>query len=398
MKGDDTMKKNRIKKLWTLSLAAMFILTAFIPNQEVNAKGVTKKTVTIRAGQKKKIQLKQKNVKKIKVKSSKKSVAIVKAAGKKAIQITGKKAGKSVITVKITTKKKKVKTIQYKVTVKKKKTSDKKKKDEDNTPKQPNTPPEQPENVKAKYSYELKIMNSKDKNLYNNSKVVIYVKTNNPDPYSFKADCGTSRLVKKEDENGVFYTTEDEFHEIIAPKEYADVHYTNDYNAVNGGYIFIYEWDTPGTKNFTIQEKVGEKWVTAAKMDIELKDNEKAEQEWVQAVLAEVTDDTMTKDEKLEKVRRYVLDNFKYDRNNENGSIYLLADVGVYWERKYIDCWDATDIMCLFAKELGLEGRWTYAGYKLHYYATITIDGEDYDYDACPMSETGWTTEWEYIM
>lgn len=392
------MKKNRVKKMWTLSLAAMFILTAFIPNQEVNAKGVTKKTVTIRAGQKKKIQIKQKNVKKIKVKSSKKSVATVKAAGKKAIQITGKKAGKAVITVKITTKKKKVKTIQYKVTVKKKKTSDKKKKDEDNTPKQPNTPPEQPVDVKAKYSYELKIMNSKDKNLYNNSKVVIYVKTNNPDPYSFKADCGTSRLVKKEDENGVFYTTEDEFHEIIAPKEYADVHYTNDYNAVNGGYIFIYEWDTPGTKNFSIQEKVGEKWVTAAKMDIELKDNEKAEQEWVQGVLAEVTDDTMTKDEKLEKVRRYVLDNFKYDRNNENGSIYLLADVGVYWERKYIDCWDATDIMCLFAKELGLEGRWTYAGYKLHYYATITIDGEDYDYDACPMSETGWTTEWEWVL
>lgn len=398
MKGDDTMKRNRIKKLWTLSLVAMFILTVFIPNQEVNAKGVTKKTVTIRAGQKKKIQLKQKNVKKIKVKSSKKSVVTVKAAGKKAIRITGKKAGKAVITVKLTTKKKKVKTIQYKVTVKKKKTSDKKNTDEDNTPKQPSTPPEQPVDVKAKYSYELKIMNSKDKNLYNNSKVVIYVKTNNPDPYSFKADCGTSRLVQKEDENGIFYTTEDEFHEIIAPKEYADVHYTNDYNAVNGGYIFIYEWDTPGTKNFTIQEKVGEKWVTAAKMDIELKDNEKAEQEWVQAVLAEVTDDTMTKDEKLEKVRRYVLDNFKYDRNNENGSIYLLADVGVYWERKYIDCWDATDIMCLFAKELGLEGRWTYAGYKLHYYATVTIDGEDYDYDACPMSETGWTTEWEWVL
>lgn len=392
------MKRNRIKKLWTLSLVAMFILTVFIPNQEVNAKGVTKKTVTIRAGQKKKIQLKQKNVKKIKVKSSKKSVVTVKAAGKKAIRITGKKAGKAVITVKLTTKKKKVKTIQYKVTVKKKKTSDKKNTDEDNTPKQPSTPPEQPVDVKAKYSYELKIMNSKDKNLYNNSKVVIYVKTNNPDPYSFKADCGTSRLVQKEDENGIFYTTEDEFHEIIAPKEYADVHYTNDYNAVNGGYIFIYEWDTPGTKNFTIQEKVGEKWVTAAKMDIELKDNEKAEQEWVQAVLAEVTDDTMTKDEKLEKVRRYVLDNFKYDRNNENGSIYLLADVGVYWERKYIDCWDATDIMCLFAKELGLEGRWTYAGYKLHYYATVTIDGEDYDYDACPMSETGWTTEWEWVL
>lgn len=381
-----------------LGLTAIFIFNAFIPSQEVHAKGVTKKAVTIRTRQKKKIQLKQKNIKKIKVRSSKKSVATVRTVGKKVIRITGKKVGKAVITVKVTTKKEKVKIIQYKVIVKKKKDSDKKKTDENNTQKQPNTPSEQSVDVKAKYSYELKIMNSKDKNLYNDSKVVIYVKTDNPDPYSFKADCGTSRLVKKEDENGVFYTIEDEFHEIIAPKEYADVHYIDNNNAVNGGYIFIYEWDTPGIKNFTIQEKVREIWVTTAKMNIELKDKEKAEQDWVQAVLTEVTDDTMTKGEILEKVRRYILEEFKYDRNNENGSLYLLADVGVYWERKYIDCWDATDIMCRFAKELGLEGRWTYAGYKLHYYATVTIDGEDYDYDACPMSETGWTTEWEYVM
>lgn len=347
LKGDDYMKRNRIIRLWTLSLALILMFTTTTQYQEVYAKGVTKKTVTIRAGQIKKIQLKQKNVKKIKVKSSKKSV-VIKTVGKRAIQITGKKAGKAVITVKITTKKKKVKTILYKVTVKQKKVSDKKKTDEDNTPNQPIIPPEQPADVKAKYSYEVKIMNNKDKNLYNNSKVVIYVKTNNPDPYSFKADCGTSRLVRKEDESGVFYTTEDEFHEIINVNAYDDVHYTGKNNAVAGGYLQTYLWDTPGTKNFTIQEKVGEKWVTTAKMNIELKDKEKVEQEWVQAVLAEVTDDTMTKAKKLEKVQSYILREFKYDRNNENGSVYLLADVGVYWERKYIDCWDATDIMCRF--------------------------------------------------
>lgn len=392
------MKKNRIIGLWILSLAAIFIAAVIIPDQKVYAKRAIKKSVTIRAGQKKKIKIGQKNVKKFKVKSSKKSVATVKAAGKKAIRITGKKAGKAVITVKVTKKRKKVKTIQYKVTVKKRKVSDKQETDEDNSSEQTTPSVEQAVDVKAKYSYGLEIMNSQDKNLYNNSKVVIYVKTNNPNPYSFKADCGTSRLVRKEDESGVFYTTEDEFHEIIAPKEYADVHYTNDYNAVNGGYLFIYQWDTAGIKNFTIQEKVGEKWVTAAKMDIELEDKEKAEQEWIRSVLTEVTNDTMTGTEKLEEVENYILREFKYDRNNEQGEIILLKDVGVYWERKYIDCWDATNIMCQFAKELGLEGRWTYAGYKLHYYATITIDGEDYDYDACPMSETGWITEFEYVL
>lgn len=385
-------------RFWTLSLALILMITTTIQNQEVYAKGVTKKIVTIRAGQKKKIQLKQKNIKKIKVKSSKKSVATVKKIGKKAIRITGKKAGKAVITVKITTKKKKVKTIQYKVTVKKKKSSDKKKTDKDNTSEQPTPPQDQQSEAKAKYSYELAVMNSKDKNLYNDSKVVIYVKTNNPDPYSFKADCGTSRLVRKEDESGVFYTTEDEFHEIINVNAYDDVRYTGKNNAVAGGYLKTYIWDTLGTKNFTIQEKVGEKWVPAASMKIQINDVEQAETQWVQSVLAEVTDDTMTKDEKLEKIRGYILKEFKYDRNNSNGSVYLLADVGVYWERKYIDCWDATDIMCRFAKELGLESRWTYAGYLQHYYATVTIDGKDYDYDACPMAETGWTTEWDWVL
>lgn len=396
MKGDEIMKKNRKMRLWTLVLALIFIFTATIQGTEVSAKRVTKKSVNLRVGQKKQLSVKVAKAKKLKVKSSKKSVATVKAIGKKAVRITGKKAGKAVITVKVTTKKKKVKTIQYKVTVKKKKSSDKKDSDDKPVPKKPE--PEQPADAKPKYNYELKIMNSQDKNLYNDSKVVIYVKTNNPDPYSFKADCGTSRLVKKEDESGVFYTTEDEFHEIINVNAYDDVRYTGKNNAVAGGYLNTYIWDTPGTKNFTIQEKVGEKWVSAASMKIQIKDAEQAETQWVQNVLAEVTDDTMSKDEKLENVRRYVLREFKYDRNNSNGSVYLLTDVGIYWERKHIDCWDATDIMCRFAKELGLESRWTYAGYLQHYYATVTIDGQDYDYDACPMSETGWTTEWEYVM
>lgn len=302
MKGDEIMKNNRKMRLWTLALALIFIFTATMQGTEVSAKSVTKKSVTLRVGQKKQLSIKVAKAKKLKVKSSKKSVAAVKAIGKKVVRITGKKAGKAVITVKVTTKKKKVKTIRYKVTVKKRNSTDKKDSDDKPVPKKPTPAPEQPADAKPKYNYELKIMNSQDKNLYNDSKVVIYVKTNNPNPYSFKADCGTSRLVKKEDESGVFYTTEDEFHEIINVNAYDDVHYTGKNNAVAGGYLKTYIWDTPGTKNFTIQEKVGEKWVTAASMKIQIKDSERAETQWVQNVLAEVTDDTMTKDEKLENV------------------------------------------------------------------------------------------------
>lgn len=105
------MKKNRIIRLWTLSLVLLIILTTSTQYQEVNAKGVMKRTVTLRAGQKKKIPIKIAKIKKIK--SNKASVATVKAVGKKAIRITAKEAGKAVITVKVTTKTKKVKTIRY---------------------------------------------------------------------------------------------------------------------------------------------------------------------------------------------------------------------------------------------------------------------------------------------
>ena len=133
-------------------------------------------------------------------------------------------------------------------------------------------------------------------------------------------------------------------------------------------------------------------------MEIELKDRDKAEDEWLQSVIEEVTDSSMTDREKMNKLEQYILDNFKYDRNNEQGVVSLLADVGVYWERKHIDCWDATNIMCLFANKLGLESEWTYAGYAQHYYATVIIDGQEYVYDASPLSETGWIEEWEYVL
>lgn len=389
------MNRQKIFRFGFVTAMLVLALTMTLGSKEVSAKSVIKKTVTITKGQKKKIKINVSKIKKIKAKSNKKAVAEVKTVGKKAIRITGKKAGKAVITLKVTTKKEKVKTLKYKVTVKKKNT--KKGSSESNkTSEQVSTNTEEATQAKPKYNYELKVMNTK--NLYNDSNIVIYVKTDNPSKSTIKADCGTSQLVKMEDENGVFYTKVDEFKEIISPKAYDDVNYTDSNNAVNGGYLFIYKWDTPGKKNFTIQEKVGEVWVTATKLEINLLDKEKAENEWLQSIMNTVTNSGMTKKQKMEDLEQYIRDNFMYDRNNEQGEVSLLADEGVYWERKHIDCWDSTNIMCLFAKKLGLESKWTYAGYAQHYYATVTIDGKEYDFDACPMAETGWIDEWEYVL
>lgn len=92
----------------------------------------------------------------------------------------------------------------------------------------------------------------------------------------------------------LFYTIEDEFHEIISSNVYSDVRYMGSHNQVSGGYLYTYKWDNSGKKNFTIKEKVGETWVTAAKIEIKLKDKKKAEDEWLQSVIDKVTDSSMT--------------------------------------------------------------------------------------------------------
>ena len=83
----------------------------------------------------------------------------------------------------------------------------------------------------------------------------------------------------------LFYTIEDEFHEIISSNVYSDVRYMGSHNQVSGGYLYTYKWDNSGKKNFTIKEKVGETWVTATKIEIKLKDKKKAEDEWLQGLL-----------------------------------------------------------------------------------------------------------------
>lgn len=265
-----------------IGLVMLMILTLPTRSVVANAKGSTKKNITIKAGQKKKINLKISKIKKIKVKSSKKSVASVKTIGKKKIQITGKKAGKATITVKVTTKNKKVKTIKYKVTVKKKASTPKSTEQEDTeaATTEEITPPME---VKSTYSYELKIMNTKT--LYNDTKVVIYIKTNNPNLSSITADCGTKKAIKHKDESGIFYTYEDEFQEVVEPNNYADVTYMDKAYGVSGGYLRTYRWDTAGVKNLTLYETIGTTKVKVAKLAITLQDKTQAENVWVKAVM-----------------------------------------------------------------------------------------------------------------
>lgn len=238
----------------------------------------------------------------------------------------------------------------------------------------------------AQYSYSLSVLNQHD--IYSGGSVILALRTNNPDIDTIYTDYGTSDVTS-----------------IVGPL-YNDVKYydnsirTNSWQAVQSqtGYIKTISYDTAGTYTIKVTERIGDRQVVVADLTITVKDRTAAENAWYDSVIASETNAGMTNQEKMSALCSYVRRNFKYDANDGTYLVFLTTNVGSRWDVKQIDCWDATDMMCDFASRLGLESEWTYSGYLNHYYATVTIDGQKYDYDASPYSDSNIVTEWDYVL
>lgn len=117
-----SMKRKSQKAMALLTVTALSISSVFtMPASAKSAKPkLSKKRITMWAGTKKKVTIKNaKAVKKVVWKSSKKSVVILKKKTKKSVQLVAKKAGKATVTAKVKAGWKMYK-LSCKVTVKKK--------------------------------------------------------------------------------------------------------------------------------------------------------------------------------------------------------------------------------------------------------------------------------------
>lgn len=255
-----------------------------------------------------------------------------------------------------------------------------------------------PESEASKYSYEIEVANMPKYTLYNSSYIYIHIKTDNPDPDSFCVygeNCETVfGTVAAGGFDDVNYISQEGFaganEGVVGPCDYVD-----------GGYIYgAISFKVPGAH--TIELREGHSWEpgkTLYSTTIEVEDYDAARDAWYKSVIDEVTNDTMSGTEKMDAVCRYVLENFKYLPGDSDGNqLRLLSHQGAFWEAKEIMCWDSTDMMIEFARRFGYEGVPTYAGYLAHYYATVTIDGTQYDYDACPSSWDNIISEWDYVL
>ncbi len=444
---------NRINKIF-LTVAIALLLVS-IPAANASAKTVK---INLKQGKSNVIKVtSMKRLKKIVAKSNKKSVATVKKISNKKIKISARKPGKAKITIKIYKNRKKYQKLVYHVTVKsaskdnaritQKKSHRKQTKTTPAPTKRPRPtrdpaptatpkktpipvttetlmptmePTPEPTPYQAKYSYEVSVLNQFE--IYENVPIVLYVKTDNPNPNDFDnvyVDIDSSG-------GGVDWNYED--------IQYLEQEETNStfFNKVNGGWIYTCFADEPGIQTIYIQElEKGENnnntWRTVDSFEIEVKDGQKAKTAFCEKVIQAVSNDeweprwnwvenekytygkglswdALTDSQKMQRCDIYIKENMNYPRVSgvsTYGNIKAMIiqeNVGADWDTGFTDCEGAAELLLETAKILGVEAYTNVTGSysDLHVNVKAIIDGEEYYYDATPLQ--GGYKDWDYIL
>ncbi len=268
------------------------------------------------------------------------------------------------------------------------------------------------EPYKAKYSYEVKVLNQF--NIYEekyNVPIVLYIKTDNPNPNGGKN--GLAINIEGTD-GGWDYN-------------YGDIQYqeqeettTTFFNKVKDGWIYTCAMKTAGIHNLLIQEDTGESnkyyiWETVDTFQIEVRDGEKSLQEHCNKIIKTVSNESYNEDglgkwstlsgkQKMERLEEYVINHMHYPRLGAETSLGYLPvwiiqeNVGAFWETGFADCGAANEMLCVLARTLGYEAHRqnTTMNGGFHIVAMVTIDGEEVKYDATPWQ--GGYKDWDYLL
>lgn len=303
--------------------------------------------------------------------TSNKKVASIKKISKYKYKVTAKKAGKATITAKAGNKK-----YTCTVTVKA------------NTTDRGNGNNGTASSI-SNYTYSITVLNRY--NLYNSSPVIVYIKTNNPNPDSLSVNFekgGTTTCILERYEDVKYYD-----------KAYFEENGTvfvsiPIFSKVSGGYLTTVSTESVGSNTLLIRE--GGR--TVARKSLFLNNWKEAEKSWLKKIIAQETNNSMTPEAKMSALASYVQRNFQYTPNKGGKVCSLVSKTGIYFESYVADCIGATSIMCKFADLLGLKSESTYAGYLNHYYATVWIDGKSHIYDASPYGESGAISKIDYVL
>lgn len=101
----------------------------------------------------------------------------------------------------------------------------------------------------------------------------------------------------------------------------------------------------------------------------------------------------------------YIYKNYHYTFYTEGERRVNLLSEGLdspWWTPgKGLDCWDATGLLNKLLLQAGIEGGYgsgNSQGNSMHRYGVIEINGVQYKIDAQPRFQTGFITDWDYII
>lgn len=283
------------------------------------------------------------------------------------------------------------------------------------TPDAPSVPTPKPSPTpapyQAKYSYEVSVLNRFT--IYEDVPIVLYVKTDNPNPNDFDNVYVSIGAYGEKVTGGPDYDYEDIEYQIQGNTN------TTFFNKVKGGWIHTCIAKEPGLHTVSIQElEKGENnntWRTVDTFQIEVKDGAAARKVFCEKVIQTVSGEdynedglgnwsSLTEQQKMERLEEYIRDNMNYPRIDTNGSylgyntIWIIQEnVGADWETGFTDCGGAAKLLRDMAKMIGIEA-YTYTttlNGALHIKVQAVIGGQEYYYDATPWE--GGYKNWDYI-
>lgn len=274
------------------------------------------------------------------------------------------------------------------------------------------TPSPKPTPYQAKYSYEVSVLNQFT--IYEDVPIVLYVKTDNPNPNDFDNVYVSIGAYGEKVLGGPAYSYED-----IEYLEQEEKN-TNYFKKVKGGWIYTCRAEEPGIRTVSIQElEKGENnnntWRTVDTFQIEVKDGAASKKAFCEKVIQTVSSEEYNEDglgkwgslseqQKMERLEEYIRDNMNYPRIDTNGSylgyntIWIIQEnVGADWETGFTDCGGAAELLRDMARMLGIEAyTWmTQLNGAIHIVTRTVIDGQEYYYDATPWE--GGYKNWDYI-
>ena len=228
--------------------------------------------------------------------------------------------------------------------------------------------------VKAAYSYKLYLLNQYP--IYGSDNAIAYIKTDNPDAASF--------AVEWKNGGGCSSTN-----------DYKDIQYTGEtvpdssffLRPAEGGYVFHFSSGQEEAASMTVEvfEKLGEehKLSTGVSLTVHTQDINEAYNKWIDSLIREHTNASMSFWDKMDAVQNYLRNNFHYPSVQDGHYLSLVAETGSIWDTKLLNSATSPAALSRVAQKLGCMDVKGMDGY-LHAMIRVTWKGETREYMACP--------------